>query len=287
MRESSADELKEIVIVSDGTGGTAERLMDAVLVQYGKTNVEYTVVQKYQHVLTTEDIDRVLEDIGDECLVLFSIISVGESDYFSDRLEERGILHLNVLQPMLDTVSKFLGVHPNYQPGILQIVDDLYYKKIDAIRYTVEHDDGRGGRIDQADCVLMGLSRSCKTPISVYLACNHGLRVANIPVIKDTDIVDITLLRLQPVDPAKIIGLVIQPEKLAQIREERSNYPDTAMKSLLRSYYDIDEITLEFRFLLDLYRAQSWPTVNVTYRAIEEISKEILKLLGYGSIVKH
>ncbi len=255
--------------------------MDAVLVQYGKTNVEYSVVHKYQHVLTIEDIDRVLDDIGDECLVLFSIISDRESDYLSEKLEERGILHLNVLKPMLDTVSKFLGVHPNYEPGILQIVDDLYYKKIDAIRYTVEHDDGRGTRIDQADCVLMGLSRSCKTPISVYLACNYGLRVANIPVVEDDGIVQMLLQRLKPVEPSKIMGLVIQPEKLAQIREERTHFPEHMAKSQLRHYYDVDAVTLEFRFCLDLYRSQSWPTINVTYRAIEEISKEILKKLGY------
>ena len=271
---------KKIIIVSDGTGGTAQRLMDAVLVQYGLTNVEYTLEQTYQQVRTHKDIDRVLNEIDDEYLVLFSIIEHDLSSHFSRRLEDRDILHLNVLQPMLDTVSKFLGVDPEYRPGMLQIVDDQYYRKIDAIRYTVEHDDGLGSLIEQADAVLLGLSRSCKTPISVYLACNYGLRVANIPIVKNANITEMMFRRLQPIDPTKIIGLMINSETLAQIREKRSDYDVKNAKGILRNYYDIDAVKQEIRYCRDLYRVRDLWTIDVTNRAIEEISKEILKLLG-------
>lgn len=276
-------ELKKIVIVSDGTGGTAKRLMDAVLVQYDQTEVEYTLEQIYQQVRTRKEIGRILKEIDDEHLVLFSVISGELSDYFSRRLEDRGILHLNILQPTLNIVSKFLGVHPDYRPGIFRIVDDRYYGRVSTIGYTVEHDDGCGSLIEQADAVLLGLSRSCKTPISVYLACNHGLKVANIPVVSDTVIMENLLRRLKSVDPKKIIGLLIQPERLAQIREERSGYFAIAPKAQaeLQSYHEIGEVVQEFRFCRELYRTKGWQTVDVTHRAIEEISKEILQLLGY------
>ena len=274
------NESKKIVVVSDSTGGTAKRLMDAVLVQYGQSNVEYFIEQTYQQVRTRKDVDRILTEIDDEYLVLFSIIEYDLSNYFSQLLEDRDILHLNVLQPMIETVSKFLGFHPDYRPGILQIVDDQYYRKIDAIRYTVEHDDGLGSLIEQADAVLLGLSRSCKTPISVYLACNYGLRVANIPVVRDANITEMMLQRLQSIDPSKIIGLTINSETLAQIREERSESDVKADKGILKNYYDIDAVKQEIRFCRDLYRVKDLWTVNVTNRAIEEVSKEILKLLG-------
>ena len=277
------NESKKIVIVSDSTGGTAKRLMDAVLVQYGQTDVEYLIEHTYQQVRTKEDIDSILVEIEDENLVLFSIIELSLNDYFSQLLEDRDILHLNVLKPMLETVSKFLGVHPNYRPGILQIVDDQYYRKIDAIRYTVEHDDGLGSSIEQADAVLLGLSRSCKTPISVFLACNYGLRVANIPIVVDANIIEMMLKRLQSIDPTKIIGLMINPETLAQIREERSESDVKNAKEILRNYYQIDAVKKEIRFCRDLYHERDLWTVNVTNRAIEEVSKEILKLLGEPS----
>jgi regulator of PEP synthase PpsR (kinase-PPPase family) len=252
-------------------------------VQYGQTDVEYLVEHTYQQVRTKEDIDSILVEIEDENLVLFSIIELSLSDYFSQLLEDRDILHLNVLEPMLETVSKFLGVHPNYRPGILQIVDDQYYRKIDAIRYTVAHDDGLGSSIEQADAVLLGLSRSCKTPISVFLACNYGLRVANIPIVRDPNITEMMIRRLQSIDPAKIIGLMINSETLAQMREERSESDVKDAKGILRNYYHIDAVKKEIRYCRDLYHERDLWTVNVTNRAIEEISKEILKLLGEPS----
>ncbi|MCK4373215.1 MAG: pyruvate, phosphate dikinase/phosphoenolpyruvate synthase regulator [candidate division Zixibacteria bacterium] len=276
-------ELKKIVIVSDGTGGTAKRLMDAVLVQYDHANVEYSLEHIYQQVRTRREIGRILKEIDDEDLVMFSVISKELNDYFSRRLEDRNILHLNILQPTLNIVSKFLGVHPDYRPGIFRIVDDRYYGSVNTIAYTVEHDDGCGSLIEQADAVLLGLSRSCKTPISVYLACNHGLKVANIPVVRDAVITENLLRRLKSVDAKKIVGLLIQPDRLARMREERSGYFAVAPKARaeLQSYHEIGEVTQEFRFCRELYRTKGWQTVDVTHRAIEEISKEILQLLGY------
>jgi len=277
-------EVKEIVIISDSTGKTAKRLMDAVLGHYSQKDVEYSLVNIYHQVRERETLERALKEIDDESLVIFSIISEDLSQYLRRRLSERGILHLNILEPMLSTISKFLGTHPDYRPGILQIIDDKYYQKVDAIGYSAEHDDGRGQLIEDANVVLLGLSRTCKTPISMYLACNFGIQVANIPIVPDAIMEKNLLAKLAPLKQDIIFGLMMQPEVLAHVREERSLIlaRTTASRLEIEKYSDLSEIYLELRFCRNLFRKKGWPTIDVTRRAIEEISLEILGKLGHG-----
>lgn len=277
-------EVKEIVIISDSTGKTAKRLMDAVLGHYSQKDVEYSLVNIYHQVRERETLEGVLKEIDDESLVIFSIISEDLSQYLRRRLSERGILHLNILEPMLSTISKFLGTHPDYRPGILQIIDDKYYQKVDAIGYSAEHDDGRGQLIEDANVVLLGLSRTCKTPISMYLACNFGIQVANIPIVPDAIMEKNLLAKLAPLKQDIIFGLMMQPEVLAHVREERSLIlaRTTASRLEIEKYSDLSEIYLELRFCRNLFRKKGWPTIDVTRRAIEEISLEILGKLGHG-----
>lgn len=277
-------EVKEIVIISDSTGKTAKRLMDAVLGHYSQKDVEYSLVNIYHQVRERETLERALKEIDDESLVIFSIISEELSQYLRRRLSERGILHLNILEPMLSTISKFLGTHPDYRPGILQIIDDKYYQKVDAIGYSAEHDDGRGQLIEDANVVLLGLSRTCKTPISMYLACNFGIQVANIPIVQDVTMEKNLLAKLAPLKQDIIFGLMMQPEVLAHVREERSLIlaRTTASRLELEKYSDLSEIYSELRFCRNLFRKKGWPTIDVTRRAIEEISLEILGKLGHG-----
>ena len=277
-------EAKKIVIISDSTGKTAKRLMDAVLGHYSQKDVEYSLVNIYHQVRERETLEGALKEIDDESLVIFSIISEDLSQYLRRRLSERGILHLNILEPMLSTISKFLGTHPDYRPGILQIIDDKYYKKVDAIGYSAEHDDGRGQLIEEADVVLLGLSRTCKTPISMYLACNFGIQVANIPIVPDAIMEKNLLAKLAPLKQDIIFGLMMQPEVLAHVREERSLIlaRTTASRLEIEKYSDLSEIYSELRFCRNLFREKGWQTIDVTRRAIEEISLEILGKLGHG-----
>ena len=112
-----ADEVKKIIIVSDGTGKTAHRLMDAVLAQYSPDEVDFTLERVYQQVRDTAMLDKIVEEVDDEYLVIFSIISEELGKYFKDRLADKFVFHLDVLEPMLTTMSKFLGAHPDYRPG--------------------------------------------------------------------------------------------------------------------------------------------------------------------------
>lgn len=276
------DYTKKIVIISDGTGKTAKRLMDAVLAQYSQDDVGFTVEHLFQQVRDHRMLDDILTKIDKEYLVIFSIIEEELGSYCHQKLLEKGILHINILEPMLETMSKFLGVHPDYKPGILQIIDDKYYEKIDAIGFAVEHDDGRGHIIEQADIVLLGPSRTCKTPISMYLACNFGIKAANIPVFPDPILAQNILARLSPLSKNAVFGLTMQPDVLLHVRQERSQYlahhesPDAG----LQKYLDLREIRAELKFCRNLLDKGNWQEIDVTRRAIEEISQELLENIG-------
>jgi regulator of PEP synthase PpsR (kinase-PPPase family) len=276
------EEEKNIVIVADGTGRTAKRLMDAVLAQYVRKDLSFSLIQTYTQVRDEAALDKILEELDEDCLVLYSLIARDLATYFHQRLAAKNILHLNVLKPMLDIMSKFLGVHPEYRPGILQVIDDRYYKKVDAIGFTVQHDDGRGNKLQNADIVLLGISRTCKTPISMYLACNFGYKVANIPLVNDAVITANLLRTLSGIPKEKTVGLLMQPEILSQVREERSLHLTRASRSHreLDPYCDIQFVGAEFRFSRDFFAEHGFRTVDVTRRAIEEVSLELIERLG-------
>ncbi|UCD18321.1 MAG: pyruvate, phosphate dikinase/phosphoenolpyruvate synthase regulator [Candidatus Zixiibacteriota bacterium] len=277
------DDAKKIIIVSDGTGKTAKRLMDSVLAHYKRKNVGFSVEKIYQEVRDRDAINNILKEIDSGYLVLYSIIAQDLSKYFHRVLTGKRILHLNVLEPMVKTMTKYLGVNPDYQPGILQIIDDNYYRKVDSIGFTVEHDDGLGKFIDQAEVVLLGLSRTCKTPISMYLACNFGMKVANIPIFPDQNMEETLLERLKPLKQEIIFGLMMRPDVLAHVREERSQYlaPDSIYRADLQGYHDVRRIRQELRYCREFFNRMGWQAIDVTRRAIEEISHEILEKLGY------
>jgi regulator of PEP synthase PpsR (kinase-PPPase family) len=269
---------KKIIIISDGTGKTAKRLLDAVLAQYSSDEVDFSLVDIFQEIRDRRAFDGILRHIDKNHLVIFSIIEEDLSKYFHKRLAKKGILNINVLEPMLGVMSKFLGVHPHLRPGILQAIDDSYYKKVDAIGYTVEHDDGRGSLLKDAEIVLVGLSRTCKTPIAMYLACNFGVKVANIPIV-DNDIMKENISRrLSEIHREKIIGLSMQADVLAKVREERSLFLAGTHRSHeeIQDYYDLRVIRRESAFCRRLFDERGWQTVDVTRRAIEEVSLEVL-----------
>jgi hypothetical protein len=275
------EEPKKIIIMSDGTGKTAKRLMDAVVSQYAQKSIELSLENVFQEVRTKEQFDRIIAGITREYLVLYSLISLEMSSYAHRALEGKGILHLDVLEPMLSTMSKFLGVHPEYKPGLLQIIDDRYYRKIDAIGFTVEHDDGRGHLIDQADIVLLGVSRTCKTPISMFLACNYGLKVANIPIVHDPVDLDIIRQRIAGLPHHIVFGLTMTPDVLMRVREERMQYLTGSGPAPvdISEYCNLPVIREEMKFAVNFFAHDEIETIDVTRRAIEEVSRTIIDKL--------
>jgi regulator of PEP synthase PpsR (kinase-PPPase family) len=273
------EEAKKIAIISDGTGKTAKRLMDAILVQYAEKEVDYSLKNIYAEVRTKKRLNEVLSEINGDYLVILSLIAKDLSTYCCEALDSRGIIHLNILEPLLSTMSKFLGVHPDYKPGLLHVVDDRYYRRIDSIGYTVEHDDGRGQHLDQAELVLLGVSRTCKTPISMYISCNYGMKVANIPIIWDQEAAERLRLQLAKLPRHIIFGLTMTADVLSLVREERSYgiIGNSHGRSELEDYYDPRTIRYEVNFALEFFEENHIEVIDVTRRAIEEVSEEIIK----------
>ncbi len=308
------DDAKRIFIIADGTGRTAKRLMDAVLAQYSQTELNIRLEKIFQEVRTERRAKRILDELDSDDLVIYSVISDDLRTMLRKSLHERRILSLDVLEPMLKTMTKFLGFHPEYKPGLLKrsddnkyrelepmlkkmteflgshpeyrpgllrIIDDAYYDKVDSIGFAVEHDDGRGYQLQRADVILLGLSRSCKTPISMYLACNHGVKAANVPIIANEQTKRYLLNRLERVNRRIVIGLILDAKVLAQIRAERSNHlaTDRIGRKHLQDYQDPREIQREIRFCRKLFEELRIKHVDITRRAIEEVSLEILSYI--------
>jgi regulator of PEP synthase PpsR (kinase-PPPase family) len=280
--ELGLSELKRIIIISDGTGATAKRLLDAVLAQHQENRAEYSLENVFTGVRDRKRLAAILDAIDGESLVLFSLISRSLDRQCHDTLTRRGVLHLNVLEPMVLTLAKFLGIHPDYRPGLLQVVDDGYYKKVDSIGFTVQHDDGRGRRLDQADVLLIGLSRTCKTPISMYLACNFGLKVANIPIVSDERILERVRSRIAVLPRDAVFALTLNPDVLAKVRQERRvlTERDDRMHEDLQRYCDIRAVREEVRMSYRFFAEAGVEVINVTWRAIEEVAREIRRKLG-------
>jgi [pyruvate, water dikinase]-phosphate phosphotransferase / [pyruvate, water dikinase] kinase len=280
-----AQNTKQIVIISDATGSTARRLVDAILVQYKDAGVSYEIAHQYKEVRTHQQIQKIIKTIKANTLVIYTIITKELSDYLHELLVDKDILHLDVLAPMMRTMTKFLGAHPHYQPGLLKVIDEAYFHGIEAIDFARQHDDGCGARLREAELILIGPSRSCKTPLSMFLACNEGLWVANIPIIPDDSHKRDILQRLNGVDRKKIIAMLIAPDELAKIRADRRvvrNGQDRGYKNL-HEYHDLVAIQQEIIFCRRMYEEAGWMIVNVTRRAIEDIAEEILRSTGQAN----
>jgi regulator of PEP synthase PpsR (kinase-PPPase family) len=187
---------------------------------------------------------------------------------------EKALRDLDLLGPLLDQLHSFLGAQTQTpQAGLLRSVDDHYYKRIAAIEYTVRHDDGKSLEdLNDADIVLIGISRTSKTPLSIFLSYK-GFKVANIPLVLHTPLPK----EVFEVDQRKIVGLIIDTDSLQRIRKNRLEKLGTRSTQ----YSSISYIMKELEYAQEIFRQnRRWPVINVTERALEETAAEIVKLIG-------
>jgi hypothetical protein len=265
---------KPIFVISDSTGETAEKLLQAVLSQF--TVVRPKVLRKI-YIRTEAQIDEIVKEARDkEGMILFTFVSENLRTIMREEALKTGLLAVDLLGPLLTAMSYFLGTMPQSTPGLLHRIDTDYLSRIEAVQYTVKHDDGQETlTIDQADIVLVGPSRTAKTPLSIYLA-QFGYKVANIPIV-----LNIPMPKdLQKVAQNKIVGLVIDPYRLREIREARM----LKLKHKIPGYADIPKITQELAYCRELYRQNpKWGIVDVTSRAVEEVTTDVIALIRRGN----
>jgi hypothetical protein len=256
-----------IFVISDATGQTAETVTLAALSQFKKKHV---VISRIRNVRTEAQILRMIAEAElVRGLVVYTLVSERLREVTQIEAEKRGLLTVDLIGPLLDRMSTFLGRPPQSKPGLIHRIDELYFQRIEAIDFSVKHDDGQNLRtMPEAEIILVGVSRTTKTPLSIYLA-KEGYKVANVPIVYQIPLP----AELFQADPKKIVGLLIDPEKLAGIRRARLRHLGEDVGS---SYADLDHVSLEVDYARDVFKRHSWPMINVTNRAVEEVANDIL-----------
>lgn len=259
-------------LVSDSTGETLVTVARAAAVQYATmAPIEHI----YPAVRTTKQLERVLTEIEDEPgVVLYTLLDVELTSRLEDKCRELGLPCLSILGPVLRLFQSYLGTESTYKVGAQHVLNAEYFKRIDAVNYTMMHDDGQhADDLEDADVVLIGVSRTSKTPTSIYLA-NRGIKTANIPLVPDIPLPPSVLSARHPL----VVGLIATPERIVQIRENRL----LGLRALHHDdrYVDRKAVTEELAFARRLCTQHNWPIIDVTRRSIEETASAIIALLA-------
>ena len=259
-------------IVSDGTGETALQVTRAALVQYRHDQVSIT---RYQNIRSEKQIQSIVDSLEREnSLLIYTLILPGTRATLKARCRQRGISCVDVLGPLLEKFNALLDSNKEKKPGLLRSVDEDYFKRIEATEFSLRHDDGKSvGQLTGADIVLVGVSRTSKTPLSLYLSFK-GWKVANVPLVLGMPLPE----DLSKVDPRRIIGLTIDTEHLIRIRKNRVK---KFRWDFNREYAGRGHILNEMNYARELFEKHRWPVVNVTDRALEESAGEVLRILNF------
>ena len=255
-----------IYVISDSAGETASKLAQASIAQY--EDVSITLSRK-TFVTEESDLQTALNEAAAEnAIVLLTLISVEFLNVALSFCQEQGLFVIDLLSPLVDELARRSDVTPNRVVGAVHSLDQKYFNRMNAMEFAVKYDDGKDPKgFLEADIVLLGVSRTSKTPLSLFLA-NKNLKVANLPLIPQAHIPK----QLWDVDPANIIGLTNDPKILNKIRQERMKAyglnPDTA-------YSNIDQINEELKFANDLYEKIGCLVINVADLSIEETASII------------
>jgi len=258
-----------IYVLSDSVGETAELVMKAGLSQFKD---EHYLIKRLPYVNSREGIDKSLQLVKDKKgLIGFTLVDPILRKYLNNKAKSLNIHAIDIMGPVIEPLENLFDKKPLLEPGIVHKLDEDYFKKVEAIEFAVKYDDARdSGGIKKADIILLGVSRTSKTPLSQYLALKR-LKVANIPIVPEVE----PPAELFKVDPGKCIGLSISPEKLTGIRIER-------LKSLglgdQASYANIQRIHEELKYFNYIVEKIRCHVIDVSTKEVEETANIILQM---------
>jgi len=267
----------DIHLVSDATGDTLNAIARAAIAQFDNVHVTY---HRWSLIRSRLQLHRVLEGIHAEPgPVLCSLVDEALRGELTSAAERMGLKLVHILDPVLELLQDHFGMPTKHKPGRQYVLDADYFRRIDAMHYVISHDDGQAHRgMSEADVVLVGVSRSSKTPTCFYLA-NRGIKAANIPLVPGIEPPE---LLKDP--PCPVIGLTIDPRSLIDIRRHRLKLigagaqPGFAAKDN-GDYVDFEAVEKELLWAKRLCTARHWPIIDVTRRSIEETAATVLKLM--------
>ncbi|MDC1158385.1 kinase/pyrophosphorylase [Pelagibacteraceae bacterium] len=260
-----------VYLVSDSTGETLDRIFLSLKSQFA--NFEYEK-KEFAFVRTEQQINKIIKECNqiNNSLILYTIVETKLAKYLSNKSEENQVPCFGILGNLILSFSKLLNQKAIHKPSAQHVLDEDYYNRIEAIQFTMAHDDGKKiDDVNNADVILLGVSRTSKTPTSIYLA-NRGYKTVNIPLVMDQKLPN----GLLDNKSSCIVGFVADPDRLADIRRNRV----AIMKDFkLKEYTDLKYIKKEVEDSKKLFKKNNWPVIDVTRKSVEETAASILKII--------
>jgi regulator of PEP synthase PpsR (kinase-PPPase family) len=261
----------QIFLISDSTGETLDRIFLSLKAQF--KNIDYKV-NSYSFTRTVNQISKILEiaEKEENSIILYTIVDNNLAKSLANSCNKKRIPCFGVLGSLILNFSKLFNQKASHEPSGQHVLDEEYYNRIEAIQYTMNHDDGNLLiDIEKSDIILLGVSRTSKTPTSIYLA-NKGYKTANIPLINQSSIP-----KNLKTNPQKfcIIGLTTEAERLADIRKNRIN---SLKNTKGQDYTNLDKIKKEVEDAKNTFRKYKWPTIDVTRKSVEETAASVIKI---------
>ena len=261
----------QIYLISDSTGETLDRIFLALKAQF--KNIEYKV-HSYSFTRTENQILKILEDAkkDEHSVILYTIVDNNLAKYLANKSDEKKIPCFGVLGNLILNFSKILNQKASHEPSGQHALNDEYYERIEAIQFTMNHDDGNSTKdIEKSDIILVGVSRTSKTPTSIYLA-NRGFKTSNIPLVNENSLPK--KLKDNP-QITCVVGLTTEPERLVEIRKNRMN---SLKETENKNYTNIENITKEIINAKKTFQKYRWPVIDITRKSVEEAAASIIKI---------
>ena len=261
----------QIYLISDSTGETLDRIFLALKAQF--ENIEYKV-HSYSFTRTENQIIKILEDAKKNVnsVILYTIVDNNLAKYLSNISQQKKIPCFSVLGNLILNFSKILNQKASHEPSGQHALNDEYYERIEAIQFTMNHDDGNlVSEIEQSDIILIGVSRTSKTPTAIYLA-NKGYKTSNIPLVNENSLPQ--KLKDNP-KLSCVIGLNTEPERLVDLRKNRMS---TLKETENKGYVSIESIKKEIDDAKKTFQKYRWPSIDVTRKSVEETAASVIKI---------
>ena len=261
----------QIYLISDSTGETLDRVFLAIKAQF--KNIEYDI-KSYFFTRTENQVSKIIEEAEkkENSIILYTIVDNTLAKFLANKSDEKKIPCFSVLGNLILNFSKLLNQKASHEPSGQHVLNDEYYERIEAIQFTMNHDDGNlVSEIEKSDIVLVGVSRTSKTPTSIYLA-NRGFKTSNIPLVNEHSLP--IKLKENP-QLTCVVGLSTEPERLVEIRKNRMN---SLKESENIKYTSIENIKTEVNEAKKTFQKYKWPSIDVTRKSVEEAAASIIKI---------
>ena len=261
----------QVYLVSDSTGETLDRIFLALKAQFKNFNYK---THHFSFTRTENQVSKILEICNKQknSIILYTVVDNKLAKFLANEADKIKIPCFGVLGDLILSFSKLLNQEASHLPSGQHALNEEYYKRIEAIQFTMNHDDGNSlGDIQKSDVILLGVSRTSKTPTSIYLA-NKGFKVSNIPLVNENSVPD---LLKKNTNKNCIVGLTAEPERLIEIRKNRIN---SLKETRGTNYIDLQKIQDEVEKSKKTFQKNKWPIIDVSRKSVEETAASVIKI---------